>query len=160
MACSTFNSSYYSLGLLLRFCNLWNCKNWCVLLDPTMRLTGGIPLPAETSLQRVVGPDNLTIDEHNQIFYNQLQRGNNGRTMDSGVACGEEEEDGTGNPVNFRPDIGLSDQDLILMPTKDLNKLLKKKNIGKVRQKQIKQERRTLKNRYIHGIMSFKLLQM
>ncbi len=52
------------------------------------------------------------------------------------------------NPVNMRDDIGLSDQDLILMPTKELNKLLKKRNICKARAKQIKAERRTLKNRY------------
>ena len=52
-----------------------------------------------------------------------------------------------GRPVNVREDVGLSDQQLILMPTKDLNKLLKKKGITKSRAKQIKAERRTLKNR-------------
>jgi len=48
---------------------------------------------------------------------------------------------------NLRDDVGLYDQDLITMPTKDLNKMLKKKGISKGRQKQIKAERRTLKNR-------------
>ena len=54
--------------------------------------------------------------------------------------------------VNFRPDVGLSDADLILIPTKDLNKLLKKKGISKERAKEIKQERRTLKNRYTRSV--------
>ena len=49
--------------------------------------------------------------------------------------------------INVRPDIGLSDQQLIEIATKDLNRLLKSKNITKPRQKIIKQERRTLKNR-------------
>ena len=50
-------------------------------------------------------------------------------------------------PINTREDIGLSDQELVMLSTKDLNKLLKRKNIPKERQKQLKQERRTLKNR-------------
>ena len=50
-------------------------------------------------------------------------------------------------PINIRDDIGLSDQELVVRTTKELNKLLKNKNIPKERQKQIKQERRTLKNR-------------
>jgi len=47
----------------------------------------------------------------------------------------------------FRTDIGLDDKDLIDIETKDLNKRLKKANISKERQKAIKAERRTLKNR-------------
>jgi len=47
----------------------------------------------------------------------------------------------------FRTDIGLDDKDLIDIETKDLNKRLKKANISKDRQKAIKAERRTLKNR-------------
>merc|ERR1712029_149481 len=47
----------------------------------------------------------------------------------------------------FRSDIGLDDKDLIDIETKDLNKRLKKANISKERQKAIKAERRTLKNR-------------
>ncbi len=50
-------------------------------------------------------------------------------------------------PVNVRTDINLSDQDLILISTKGLNKLLKDKKVDKKRQKEIKAERRTLKNR-------------
>ena len=43
-------------------------------------------------------------------------------------------------------ELGLSNQDLVQISTKDLNKLMKKKGIGKDRAKHIKQERRTLKN--------------
>lgn len=50
-------------------------------------------------------------------------------------------------PINPRNDIGLSDQDLVTMGVKDLNRCLKRKNISKERQSQIKEERRTLKNR-------------
>ena len=50
-------------------------------------------------------------------------------------------------PVNFRDDIGLDDKALVTISTKELNRLLKKKGINKARQKEIKSERRTLKNR-------------
>ena len=55
--------------------------------------------------------------------------------------------DDTGQRTNYRPDVELYDEDLIMIDTKELNKILKKNNIGKSRQSQIKQERRTLKNR-------------
>jgi hypothetical protein len=38
------------------------------------------------------------------------------------------------------------DRELVEITTKDLNKMLKQKNISKQRQKEIKQRRRTLKN--------------
>ena len=41
----------------------------------------------------------------------------------------------------MRDDIGLSDQDLTLISVKDLNKLLKDKNISEERKKEIKIER-------------------
>ena len=50
-------------------------------------------------------------------------------------------------PVNYRDDIGLDDKALVTISTKELNRLLKKKGINKARQKEIKSERRTLKNR-------------
>ena len=52
-------------------------------------------------------------------------------------------------PINLekRPDLGMGDQDLVLCPTKMLNKLLKKRGISKERAKEIKAQRRTLKNR-------------
>ncbi len=45
-------------------------------------------------------------------------------------------------------DIGLDDEELMRISTKDLNKLLKKRKIDKDRQKEVKNRRRTLKNRY------------
>lgn len=53
----------------------------------------------------------------------------------------------TAGEGTFRPDIGLTDKDLIDIETKDLNKKLKKANVSKDRAKAIKAERRTLKNR-------------
>ena len=50
-------------------------------------------------------------------------------------------------PVNYRDDIELDDKALVTISTKELNRRLKKKGIGKARQKEIKCERRTLKNR-------------
>ena len=52
-------------------------------------------------------------------------------------------------PVNYHEDIGLDDKALATIPTKELNKLLKKKNIGKIRIGEFKVIRRTLKNRGI-----------
>ena len=52
---------------------------------------------------------------------------------------------------NMREDVGLNDVDLSNISTKELNKLLKKKGISKARQKEIKKERRTLKNRRVQG---------
>ena len=49
----------------------------------------------------------------------------------------------------MREDVGLNDVDLSNISTKELNKLLKKKGISKARQKEIKKERRTLKNRRV-----------
>jgi len=46
-------------------------------------------------------------------------------------------------------DVGLDDIELVRISTKDLNRHLKRRNIDKNRQKEIKARRRTLKNRYI-----------
>jgi len=72
------------------------------------------------------------------------------RSGSSGGHSSYEEDRGSdkgGGSSNFRPDVGLSDEDLIVIETKDLNKILKKNNISKHRSQEIKQERRTLKNR-------------
>ena len=50
-------------------------------------------------------------------------------------------------PVNYRPDVKMDDKALVIIDIKDLNRRLKKQGIGKERQKEIKGERRTLKNR-------------
>ena len=46
-------------------------------------------------------------------------------------------------------DVGLDDIELVRISTKDLNRHLKRRNIDKKRQKEIKARRRTLKNRFI-----------
>ena len=54
------------------------------------------------------------------------------------------------NPAgSYIEDLDMFDEELVMMATKDLNSLLKKRNVAKPRQKDIKQRRRTLKNRYI-----------
>lgn len=45
-------------------------------------------------------------------------------------------------------DVGLDDIQLVRISTKDLNRHLKRRNIDKARQKEVKARRRTLKNRY------------
>ena len=56
-------------------------------------------------------------------------------------------EDVEDHNINYRDDIGLGDEKLVTLSTKDLNKMLKKRGISKDRAKEIKRERRTLKNR-------------
>lgn len=46
------------------------------------------------------------------------------------------------------PDIGLDDQELQAISTRELNKLIKKRNLSLERAKEIKLRRRTLKNRW------------
>lgn len=55
-------------------------------------------------------------------------------------------EEGFLNPVCIAS-LGISEEDLILMPTRDLNKFLKSKGLSRDMQKAIKQQRRTMKNR-------------
>jgi hypothetical protein len=45
-------------------------------------------------------------------------------------------------------DVGLDDVELVRISTKDLNRHLKKRGIEKKRQTEVKQRRRTLKNRF------------
>jgi hypothetical protein len=45
-------------------------------------------------------------------------------------------------------EIQLTDEDLVMIETKDLNKLIKEKSIKKAQATKIKAHRRTLKNRY------------
>jgi len=68
--------------------------------------------------------------------------------MDSGNAGEHDNYDEIlSNPINKRNDIGTSDQVMVTMSTKEINKLFKKSEIPKELQKELKQERRTLKNR-------------
>merc|ERR1739838_1172768 len=66
------------------------------------------------------------------------------RLKDISTPTAVEEGDVLSNPINQRNCIGLSDQEIILMSTEEINKLLKKTGIDKDRQKELKQERRRL----------------
>ena len=57
----------------------------------------------------------------------------------------------------FIEELEIYDQQLVLMETKELNKLLKKRGVPKRKQKDIKQRRRTLKNRSVHFNLSMTL---
>ena len=78
----------------------------------------------------------LSIAERNQAFLDSLNEPKNKR--------GRFEEDEQGSYIE---DLDMFDRDIVLMSTKDLNNLLKRRNVPKERQKQIKERRRTLKNR-------------
>jgi len=67
-----------------------------------------------------------------------------------------DEEDYDEEEKGIRNDVGLSDQELMMKTTRELNKLLKKKCIDKDRQKEIKQERRMLKNGGYAAILRMK----
>jgi len=67
-----------------------------------------------------------------------------------------DEEDYDEEEKGIRKDVGLSDQELMMKTTRELNKLLKKKCIDKDRQKEIKQERRMLKNGGYAAILRMK----
>jgi hypothetical protein len=58
-----------------------------------------------------------------------------------------EEDEADGN--SYIDELGLCERDLVLMETKDLNKLLKKKGLKRDKQQEVKQRRRTLKNRSV-----------
>ena len=78
-------------------------------------------------------PSPSSIAERNQAFLDSLDRGKE-----------KEDEYEYGGYIE---DLDMFDRDLVLMPTKELNALMKRRNIPKERQKQIKARRRTLKNR-------------
>ena len=59
--------------------------------------------------------------------------------------------DDIGQVGGFIEELEIYDQQLVLMETKELNKLLKKRGVSKRKQKDIKQRRRTLKNRWVGG---------
>ncbi len=105
--------------------------------SPPPRPRASFSLPPETSLSRVVGSEEeeeeeLTVEQHSSRF----------------LGGDESDEDGgSPPPVNLREDVMLSDQDLVTMPTKELNRYLRKRGVSKKRQKELKEERRTLKNR-------------
>ena len=48
----------------------------------------------------------------------------------------------------FIPEVDMTDRELVLLPTKELNQRLREKMLSKDVQTRIKQRRRTLKNRF------------
>eukprot|EP00095_Tigriopus_kingsejongensis_P004719 maker-scaffold931_size79642-snap-gene-0.9 protein:Tk04719 transcript:maker-scaffold931_size79642-snap-gene-0.9-mRNA-1 annotation:"transcription factor maf" len=101
-----------------------------------------VSIPRDIIVTRVQGNESPQLSHRNVIhglnhlFEEQIQSGHL-----------SEEDKLLLKEVNLREDVGLSDQDLLTISTKDLNKLLKKLNVDKNRAKDIKRERRTLKNR-------------
>ena len=89
-----------------------------------------------TSSSSLPSPSQLSAAERNQAFLDSLNEPRNKR--------GGSEEDECGSYIE---DLDMFDRDLVLMPTKDLNALMKRRNVPKERRDQIKQRRRTLKNR-------------
>ena len=87
------------------------------------------PLPTPSS-------STLSIAEKNQAFLDSLSDPLNKR--------GNSEEEDCGSYIE---DLNIFDRELVLMSTKDLNSLMKCRNVPKARQAQIKKRRRTLKNR-------------
>ena len=73
---------------------------------------------------------------------------NHSHAMDSSSISSEfDQVEVPKEPINFRDDIELDDKALVVIDTKSLNRLMKKKGISKRRQREIKEERRKLKNR-------------
>ena len=76
-----------------------------------------------------------------------LQDINSTNTLVSSSTNNSELPEIPSEPCNFRDDIELDDKALVTISTKELNRRLKKKGLGKIRQLEIKCEKRTLKNR-------------
>jgi hypothetical protein len=58
-----------------------------------------------------------------------------------------EEDETDGN--SYIDEVGLYERDLVLMETKDLNQLIRKKGLTRDKQQEVKKRRRTLKNRLV-----------
>ena len=85
----------------------------------------GPPIGSESILQDIPGNNNLVTSS---TSYSDL-------------------EELPSEPVNYREDVKLDDKALVIITTKELNRRLKKEGLSKARCKEIKSERRTLKNR-------------
>ncbi len=84
-------------------------------------------------------------EELNRLFDEEIQRKRIRRDDNNG----DDDEVSVGL-VNFRYDVGLDDRGLALITTKRLNRLIKERKISAERAKEIKLERRTLKNRFVY----------
>jgi len=96
-----------------------------------------------------------SIERQNMDFAASLNRPQESierQNMDFATSLNRSQEDpntlsSDGQVGGFIDELEIYDQQLVLMETKELNKLLKKRGVSKVKQKDIKQRRRTLKNR-------------
>ena len=113
-----------------------------------------------------VGPQNLSVVQHvpashqrpyieNHSMSPEVISSNN--LVSSSTEYTREAADVPSEPVNYREDVDMDDKQLLLISTKELNRILKKKGVSKARQKEIKSERRTLKNRGKYFIVCFTL---
>lgn len=92
--------------------------------------SSSVPSPSSSSSSHA----QLSAAERNQAFLDSLNEPQNKGSS--------EDEHGS-----YIEDVDMFDRDLVLMSTKDLNDLMKGRNIPRERRHQIKQRRRTLKNR-------------
>ena len=103
-----------------------------------------------------VGSQNLSVVQHVPPSHQRPfienhsmlpEVGNFNNLVSSSTEYTREAADVPSEPVNYREDVDMDDKQLLLISTKELNRILKKKGVSKARQKEIKSERRTLKNR-------------
>ena len=92
------------------------------------------PSTSSSSLPSPSSSSQLSVAERNQAFLDSLNEPQGKRSAEDDIG-------------SYIEDLEMFDRDLVLLPTKDLNQLMKRKNIPKERRDQIKQRRRTLKNR-------------
>ena len=92
------------------------------------------PSTSSSSLPSPSSSSQLSVAERNQAFLDSLNEPQGKRSAEDDIG-------------SYIEDLDMFDRDLVLLPTKDLNQLMKRKNIAKERRDQIKQRRRTLKNR-------------
>ena len=119
--------------------------------SPSQNLNGSPIASGSKSLivgsQHVSSVQRIPPTPHYNLNGSILQDINSPNTLVSSSTNNSEIPVVPSEPVNFRDDIELDDQGLVTISTKELNRRLKKKGLSKSRQKEIKGERRTLKNR-------------
>ena len=91
------------------------------------------PYTSSSSLPSTSSYRSLSVAERNQAFLESLN------TLQNKRVRGEKDV--------YIEEIDMFEVELVFMTTKDLNALMKRRNIPRERQKQIKERRRTLKNR-------------
>ena len=95
-----------------------------------------MPMSNESGFHETDSPKSLALSHQNEIGgYTETTGGSSPDSALDPSSHGDDIDDFEMHPIHMRDDIGLSDQDLVLKSTKDLNKLLKKRGISKERQK-------------------------